>query len=153
MYTMPSHCCETLYSLLTSGSLLRKQPQYQPHGYRQYDYAIQDLDEHCVAYWQITDETKITAETVTTATYPLHVDVGSAWGGMPRTSHCVLNVLPKPITITFETEPSVTLQQGNWFVLNSQLLHGAECEPPHTVICIDHGEPHDQYVQRWSDYV
>lgn len=89
---------------------------------------------------------KVTVETVTRAVLPTHKDVYNDVGDRQRLSHCVLNCESKPIDITVGGVLLV-LQPLHWFLLNSQTPHGAVCEPPHSVICVDSFRSYSDYAE------
>lgn len=94
------------------------------------------LSDAFCSYYAAHMGVKVTVETVTRTVLPTHRDVFNDIGDRMRLSHCVLNCESKPITVNVG-DVELELLPHHWFLLNSQTPHGAVCEPPHSLICVD----------------
>lgn len=103
------------------------------------------LSDAIKQYFCLGELFKVTVETVRKPVLPMHTDVYNATGGYTRQSHVVVNPQSKPILIKTASE-DFQLESNHWFLLNSTLLHGAECTPPHSVVCIDAFLNYDEYA-------
>jgi hypothetical protein len=96
-------------------------------------------------YFHLKEVFRVTVETVKAEVLPMHTDVHNGIGQQPRLSHVIVNPCSKHITIKTRTE-HFDLAANHWFLLNSTLLHGAVCTPPHSVVCLDARLDYDQYA-------
>jgi len=132
-YSIPSHLQAECQSILAWCEL--NSPHLRLNMYHTVHYNSTLTDAFC-SYYAVQSDVKVTVETVTRAVLPTHRDVFNDVGDRMRLSHCVLNCESKPITVSVDGVELVLLPH-HWFLLNSQTRHGAVCEPPHRLICVD----------------